>query len=176
MTTATKGHIVRPYHVLYLGKPSPALTDDLLEVATVYPGYKVLFYRSAAGSSWKQIKAYAEKHGLQLHAISTQVDISLTCVEFEAEWLHPSQAQLRRDPLTERKLAGWYDDEGYAFTHDSSDDHTPPTHKLSRTERAERASKDIDLIKTHQAERQAERLQALEGMAVKRRRGRKRRA
>lgn len=176
MTTDTPRTIAQPYETFYLGKKDATLHDEMIEIATVHVGYKALLFRSEAGSSWRQIKLYATRHDCLVHAVTTELTKSLTCEAFEAEWLSPSQHQLRRDPLTDRKLTGWYDDEGYAFTQSSQGCHKPASQTLSGPERAERTREDIALIKTHQAERQLAREEALKVTTEKRRRGRKRRS
>lgn len=155
-----------------LAVPDTDLRGEVVEIGSLHPGYRFLFYRSEAGSSWKQLVKYAQKHGYLIHEVSAGVDDSLTCDEFSAKWLRPSQTELRRDPLTDRKLAGWYDDEGYAFTQVAGVEHKPPLFKLTRTEREERAENDLALIRTTHAERTAKLAAELDNMADKRKRKR----
>lgn len=175
MAPITAGKIAQSYQMFYLGPDDPQPSDAMEEVAILYPGYKPLLYQTAACSSWPQLKSLCENKGLLIHQISTEIIESLTCDEFEAKWLHPNQVQLARDPLEDRKLEGWYDDEGYAFCHRNQDDHVPPTYKLSRVERDQRAEDDLEALQSFQSERTQQRLRAINEMAQKRKAGRARR-
>jgi len=163
------------FRSFYMARPDTDLRDEVIEIGTLYPGYRMLFYRCDAGSTWAQMRSYAKKKGYLIHLITDTVDASLTCDEFEAKWLRPSQVELKRDPLTDRKLTGWYDDEGYAFTHLTGNDHVPPVRKLSREERATRANADLSLVRTVQHGRRAELMGELNELSNRRKRGRGRR-
>lgn len=154
----TNGEIVQSYRLFYWGKEKLEKGDDLVEFAALYPSYNMLFYTTEQCFSWKKLKDFFTEGGYKIYEVTRNGNELLTITSFESKWLCPSRLPLKRDPLHDRKIEGWLDDEGYAFCARLNDDHLPPSRKLTIGEKTVRYNEDIDVVTQFQLERKAKRL------------------
>jgi hypothetical protein len=158
----TKGEVVQRYRLFFFGKKELSKTDEIMEFAVLYPSYNMLFYGIEKCFSWVSIKEFIKSNDYIIYEATQKVNETLTIEEFESKWVHPSRSHLKREPLSDRKINGWVDEQGYPFCSRQHDDHIPPSKKLTVAEKMARSDQDVEAVANYQADRKKQRLEAVQ--------------